>query len=330
MKKKTTKKSQYLLVDFNQIMLLALFAMRKHERDDEILEWTDDEIPKQRLKPEVFENQFRNFFWNMLIGIAGKFDNVAKVILCLEDVSWRKKVFPYYKAKRATTRNIDTFDWKFFYEMLNDFRVNELDKYSPFISMKCYECEGDDIIATLGIGLSEMYPDDEVIIYSSDKDFVQLLSRPNIKIYSPLKKKYVSSTNPKNDLLQLILTGDSSDGIPNVYNRDDAYVNPEKDANGKTKRMKPLGEVTVRKAIVNNDVYTSIIKTPEIQKNFDRNKLLIDLEMIPKNIKDRIKEEYKKQLKLSETKSPAELQRYFAREGLGNVAASLSKIVHLF
>lgn len=328
--KKKLNSGKYLLIDYNQIILLALFAMRKNESDDDILEWTDDDIPKQRLKVEAFENQFRNFFWNMLIGICGKFDNVKKVILCLEDISWRKKVFPYYKAKRATTRKIDTFDWKSFYDMSNDFRVNELDKYSPFITMKCYECEGDDIIATLGIGLSEMYPDDEVIIYSSDKDFIQLLSRPNIKIYSPSKKMYVSSTNPKNDLLQLILTGDSADGIPNVYNRDDAYVNPEKDENGKTKRMKSLGEVTARKAIVENKIFSSIVKTPEIQKNFDRNKMLIDLEMIPKEVKNRIKEEYKKQLKLSETKSPAELQRYFAREGLGNVAASLSKIVHLF
>lgn len=324
-------RTDYLLIDYNQLLYLALFAIRKNEDEDEILEWINEEFPKRRMKSDVFENQFRNFFWNMIIGVVSKFDTVKQVIICHDNKSWRKKVFPYYKAKRSETKRTDNFDWEYFFELANDFQTNEIEKYSPFIPINCRDCEGDDVIGTLSVALAQEYPKSEVIIYSTDKDFVQLLKYPNIKVYSPTKKKYVNSANPKNDLLQLILMGDRVDGIPNVFNKDDAYVNPEIDQmTGKIKKLRGLGEVTARKAIVENKVYQSIIKTPEIQKNFDRNKLLIDLEMIPVDIQRKIKEEYKKQIEVCKSKSPAELQRYFAREGLGQVASSLSKILHLF
>ena len=322
MKSKENKK--YLIIDFNQLLYSTLFSIRKFEDEDDILEWVG---VKRKLRTEVFQNEFRTYFWNKIMGITNHFDRPDEVILCHDNSSWRKKYFPYYKAKRKDTKKYDEFDWDSFYKLARNFQTNEIDKYSPYIDIDCEDCEGDDIIAILTDKFAEN-PENEIIIYSNDKDFVQLLKHKNVKLFSEMKNEYVKSTNPKNDLLELILIGDTADGIPNVYNRDDAFVNPEYDDNGKKKRQKGLGSVTARKAIVENRVLDDILKTPEIQKNFERNQMLIDFEKIPAEIRERVIEEYTYQK--SVVKSPAEFQRYLAREGLGMVASSLNKIVYLY
>lgn len=330
---KFSNQKNYLIIDFNQMLYVTLYALKKNEKEDDafITVRNDDGKMKKRIRDEVFNNQFRNYFWNTLIGITAKFDNVKQVILCHDNKSWRKDIFPFYKAKRSESKGHDDFDWCHFFEIAKDFQSNEVEKYGPFIPINVRNCEGDDIIGVLATGLAQEYPDSTIFIHSADKDFVQLLKYPNIKLYSPLKRKFIKSTNPKNDLLQLILLGDRCDGIPNVLNKPDAFMNPEKDPiTGKVKRMKPLGEASVRKAIVENKVYERIIKSPDIQTNFDRNKLLIDLEMIPIEIKRKILDEYKKQIEIFKQKSPADLQRYFIMNGLQQVAQSFPKILHLF
>lgn len=325
-------KKNYLIIDFNQIIYQTLFSLRKHEKDEDILETVNvNGVYKQKLTEEAFNNQFKNFFWNTMLGVVGRFAGVKQVIICHESQSWRKDVFPYYKYKRKEGRNKDIFDWKSFFQMINDFETNEIDKFAPFIVMRVDKCEGDDIIGVLAIALSQEYPNSTIYIHSSDKDFVQLLKYKNIKLYTPLKRKFIHSTNPKNELISLILLGDMADGIPNIFNEPDAYVNPIIDEKTKKKkRSAPLGEKKVRKAIAENKVYETIINTPERQKRFDQNKELIDLEKIPIEIKRAVIEEYKNQIKILEKKSPSDLQRYLIMEGLQQVARSIPKILHLF
>lgn len=328
---RSNKNDSYLLIDYNQVLYHVIFTILKNEDNDEILENVlVDGIYKKRLTDDAFNFQFRNFFWNTFFGIVSRFENLKQVIICCEGRSWRKKVFPYYKSLRNETRSKDDFDWKYFYEIADQFRKEEVEKYGPFIVVGCYDCEGDDIVGVLSVALSKQYPKSDVIIYSNDKDFKQLLKYQNIKLFSSMKNSFIESSSPKNDLLQLILTGDRSDGIPNVYCRDDVFVNPDRDADGKTKKCKGLGEVTARKAILENSVREKILKTPEIEKNFERNKLLIDLSMIPKDIQENVKEEYKKQVKLFETKSSADLFKYFINEGLVTAGQSISKVSFLF
>ena len=325
-------KKNYLIIDFNQIIYQSLFALRKNEKDANIM----DEVRiggkvELRMKDEAFDNQFRNYFWNTMLGIVGRFKDLKQVIICQERSSWRKEVFPHYKYKRKTGKTADTFDWRHFFNKIKTFEMDEVNALAPFVPMKVERCEGDDVIGVLATALSQEYPNSTIYIHSSDKDFIQLLKFENVKLYSPLKRKFTYATNPKNELLALILLGDLADGIPNIFNKDDAYVNPIiNEKTGKKLRSAPLGDKKVRKAISENNVYQSLINTPERQQRFDQNQMLIDLEKIPMDVKKSVIEEYKNQVENLKKKSPAALQRYLIMNGLQQVSHSLPKILHLF
>lgn len=307
--------------------------MRKNERDEDILQpiFDNNGFVKYNLKDSAFDKQFKNYFWNTLIGAISKFNNIQQVILCHDNHSWRSEIFPHYKKKRVTTKKQDDFNWKHFFSKIRQFQTEEVDKFGPFISLNVERAEGDDIIGVMATGLSQQYPDSTIYIYSADKDFVQLLKYNNIKLYSPMKKKYIQSMNPKNDLLAMILLGDLADGIPNVRNSSDHYTKPrELNKKGKRKKGAKLGEAKVWKAITENKVFETIVNTPAIQKRFDENKVLIDLEMIPLDIKKNIFEQYKNQLQALQQKSPADIQRYFIMNGMQSLAQNCYKLLPLF
>jgi len=326
------KSKNYLLVDVNNLFYVTLFAMRKNEREEDIFDQVfEDGVIKFNLKDSAFDNQFKNYFWNTLLGVVTKFNNIYQVILCYDNHSWRNELFPFYKKRRSLTKKQDNFNWKHFFAKIRKFQAEELDKYGPFISMNVERAEGDDIIGVLAIGLAQQYPNSTIYIYSADKDFVQLLKYNNIKLYSPMKKKFIQCLNPKNELLAMILLGDPADGIPNVRNSSDHYVKLiEINGNEKTRKGAKLGEATVWKAITENKVFENIINTPETQKRFQENKTLIDLEMIPIDVQKAIIEHYKQQLQLLKQKSPADIQRYFIMNGMRSLAQSCYKLLPLF
>lgn len=81
--------------------------------------------------------------------------------------------------------------------------------------------EADDVIATYALQAVRMGGD--VVIYSSDKDLMQLLTA-GVAIYDPLKDKHVDSdvcrerigVYPHHVMDYLALVGDTSDNIPGV------------------------------------------------------------------------------------------------------------------
>ena len=80
--------------------------------------------------------------------------------------------------------------------------------------------EADDTMAYLA---TRFAPTHDVVIMSSDQDFLQLVS-PKITVYSPTKKKFYTPERvkeeyglpPQNYLQMKILLGDDSDNVPGV------------------------------------------------------------------------------------------------------------------
>ena len=95
-----------------------------------------------------------------------------------------------------------------------------------------------------------------------------------------LNKFVGKGENPIIYIREHILKGDRSDGIPNVLSDDNVFI--------EGRRQTPLSKKKIE-AWVNEVVPTF---TEEQQKNYDRNKQLIDLNCVPKEIEDKINREF--------------------------------------
>jgi len=127
------------------------------------------------------------------------------------------------------------------------------------------------------------------MIVSGDKDFIQLQRFKNVEQYAPIQKKVVGDdVDPKNFLIEQILKGDRSDGVPNVLSPDDIFVTGEKQKPVTKKRIHELG------------LLRSFDR--QIQKNIDRNIQLIDLTKIPKVYEDAIINSYRRYKKNDRSK----------------------------
>jgi len=112
--------------------------------------------------------------------------NGTHVVFFMEGRSWRKDVYPEYKANRKVAFTQQTEkeqeDHKILMESFNDF-AEYLDKKTNVTVIRNPKAEADDMIAVW----IDAHPDDQHILISSDSDFFQLLSYKNVTLYDPVK-----------------------------------------------------------------------------------------------------------------------------------------------
>lgn len=225
------------------------------------------------LKEQVSENLVRHMILNSLRMYNVKFrhDYGQMVIACDGGSTWRKEIYPHYKANRKKNREESGVDWKEFFRILNTVR-DEIKEHLPFKVVQVQGVEADDIIATLVDKTQEFGCNEQVMIVSSDKDFVQLHQYKNVKQFSPMAKSFLKEKDPIRYLQEHVLRGDSGDGVPNVVSKDDVFV-----AGG---RQTPLRGKAIEEWIQHwskLDYYMNV----ETYRNFQRNRALIDLSAIP-------------------------------------------------
>ena len=100
--------------------------------------------------------------------------------------------------------------------------LNELLNYLPVTTMIYDGVEADDVMAYIATQL--LKEDEQAVVMSTDKDFLQLVDDKTI-VWSPTKKKIYNrkaikeefGIESKNLLLYRVLDGDKSDNIPGVY-----------------------------------------------------------------------------------------------------------------
>jgi 5'-3' exonuclease len=150
-------------------------------------------------------------FMRMCIGYLKKIglskDDI--VIMAVDYGNWRKDIDPEYKAQRREAREQkkDAVWWKNIYTEFNEF-YEVLDLALPWYFCKIWKTEADDWAS----GACRYYTNKEIILVSSDRDWEQLCNFPNVKIFSPLTKKYKIVKNPMKVLMEKI-HGDVSDNL---------------------------------------------------------------------------------------------------------------------
>ena len=248
-----------ILIDLSQIMVASTMMSMGKDRT------------------EVDITMIRHMILNSLRMYRQKYHvEYGELVLCCDGRnSWRREHFPLYKAGRKTTRDASSKDWTQIFGCLDTIK-SELKEYFPYKYIEVEEAEADDVIGVLAKSWNE-----PIMIISSDKDFIQLQVKENVKQYSPITKKIVNDVNPAKYLKEHILRGDSSDGIPNFLSADDCIVEKIRQA-----------PITKKKVELWIDQNPEDFCNEEQLRNYHRNMKLIDLQYTPSNIVDQIGKQY--------------------------------------
>jgi len=160
------------------------------------------------------------------LGYAIKLIQPTRVILVFDgqgNITNRRNTYSEYKANRQIKR-ITNFNVFSTLEEESDsvssqmMRLLDYLKTLPVNISIIDKIEADDTIAYLSQKLK-----DDVIIYSADQDFLQLVNK-RITVYSPIKKKFYRPQDvydqyglyPQNFITMKCLMGDKSDNLPGV------------------------------------------------------------------------------------------------------------------
>jgi len=270
-----------IFVDFNQVCISNIMQDIKNNSDIE-------------------ENLVRHMILSSLLMYKQKFGREygELVICCDSPKSWRKDVFPFYKANRKSYRENSDFDWKKIFLILNKIR-DELRESFPYRVIEVDGAEADDIIGQFSLNAKQ-----PVLILSSDKDFIQLQKNPNVKQYSIIQKKYLNGINPDTYLKEHIIKGDRGDGIPNILSDDDTFVSQKRQ--NKLQKIKLESWIQMDpKEFCNDRMY----------RNYCRNEQLVNLHKTPSDIIDKIVDLYKNYKDNGRSK----LFNYFVKHKLKNL-----------
>lgn len=165
------------------------------------------------------------------LGHCIKLIDPTRVILVFDGLGSttnKKNLYPEYKSTRNLTKitNWDIFENKSDEKESMNNQMIRLIQYLqrlPVTLISIDKIEADDSIAYLSKKLYNDFNDSEVVIVSSDNDFLQLLNK-RVSIYSPIKKKFYYPDNfkaeygliPENYVLMKTILGDKSDNLPGI------------------------------------------------------------------------------------------------------------------
>ena len=257
-----------ILIDLNQVMISNIMAQIGNHHN-----------------AEIDENMLRHMILNTLRSLRNKFHNeYGELVICCDDKNyWRKRVYPFYKASRKKDREKSELDWNAIFNALNNVR-EELKTYFPYKVIHVENAEADDAIGTLTHTYgNQLNSGEPILILSGDKDYIQLHIYGNVKQFDPVRKRWVSHNEPDKYLIEHVMRGDSGDGVPNMLSDDSCLV--------ESRRQKVMTQKRLDQFMASD-----ISEWPEeIQRNWHRNKSLIDLAYVPQSVKDAVMEQFSKQ-----------------------------------
>ena len=272
-----------ILLDFSNIIVGSIMVSHK--------------IPDTERFGEDF---IRHLVLNSIRSYRNKYKNkYGEIVICTDfHSSWRKEIFPFYKAHRKVERDKQKvekgMDWSALFETINKIII-EIDTFFPYKVIRVEHAEGDDVIAVLSKTFKE-----KSLIVSSDKDFSQLYKYKWIRQFSPMKQKMLNGIDPIMYLKEHIIRGDKGDGIPNILSEDDCIVSGV--------RQKSIS----KKKIVNWLDQDPHDFNDEMKRGWIRNKILIDFDLIPEPITTAILEQYNEEKKYQQ----GQLINYFIKNRL--------------
>ena len=275
-----------IIIDMNQISIAAIMMHLHMQKSKE---------PAGKMVRHMILNSVRMYrsMFNQRYG---------EVVLAYDSRNyWRRDFFFFYKMNRKKSRDGDNKDWDAIFTVLNEMK-EEYKQNLPYKFLEIDGAEADDIIGVLCSTLEE-----PIMIVSGDKDFIQLQKYSNVHQYSPIQKKHITHENPTTYIKEHILKGDTSDGIPNVLSPDHTFT--------EGLRQKPLGKKRIESWLDRDDF------DEEVKRNYQRNKMLIDLDQIPSWLVKQILDAYE----TAACGDRSNLLNYFIAKRLKNLTETIGE-----
>jgi 5'-3' exonuclease len=248
-----------------------------------------------------------------------------KVIMAFDRASWRKKYTadenvcisrkPYKGNRRQGMTPSERQRYDRFLEHLNSFE--ELMRIHT--SVVClYEegLEADDLIA----GFVQQYSTDEIIIISADKDLVQLLRHPNVGLIDPSTGKdrrhdeKVWNKDAEYFIFEKCIRGDAGDNVQSAFPR------------VRSTRIKKAYDDAFELVNLMNERWTHIDGREFLVKDlYEENKLLMDLELQPECVRNKINETIEREMTNPGKFSYFHVMKFLGKYQLKKIAESIDQ-----
>jgi 5'-3' exonuclease len=215
-----------------------------------------------------------------------------KVVMAFDRPSWRKKYTadedlcisgkPYKGNRRKDMTPAEKEMFAKFTKHLEDFE-DMMAKRTSVICLQANNLEADDLIA----GVVEMFPEDEVVIVSADKDLIQLLRGSNVKLIDPATgkdRRTLLNDEYNGDvdyfMFEKCIRGDTGDNVQSAFPgvRKTRIKKAYKDAFEQVNMMNEMWSIGEK----GTDEYKEFL----VKELFEENTLLMDLTAQPDAIKD--------------------------------------------
>lgn len=150
-------------------------------------------------------------------------DKQDKVIIAIDARnSWRKDFETSYKGDRSQKRKESPIDWDKEYKQMN-WLLEKLNQATNFNQILLPRTEADGIMAVC----CRYFKENEVILLTYDSDLCQCWSYGNVKIFSPMTKRYKimpKNYNAQKDILKKV-NKEASDNLISPILSEEAFNN---------------------------------------------------------------------------------------------------------
>ncbi len=173
-------KNKIIVVDFSYFVHQSIFSRNSAlQRKDELSKISPSQASQMFVPPATYTSMSSIIGTLKKVGINEELGDV--IILALDSPnSWRKDFQKTYKANRKEQREQAQYvDWSKEYESQNKL-LDKIDNGLPIWLVRGERLEADDVIATI----TRYFKDNEVVIISPDKDFIQLMIYDNVRIFN--------------------------------------------------------------------------------------------------------------------------------------------------
>lgn len=212
----------------------------------------------------------------------------GKVVFVFDRSSWRKEYTQseqciskrlYKGTRRQNMTPSERERYEMFKGFITDFE-QLMRNHSGIICLAGDGLEADDLMA----GVTQQYPDQQIVIVSADKDLIQLLGNPNVRLMDPITQSYRSLKEWNDDagffIFEKCVRGDTGDNVASAWPKvrqtkiEQAYNDPYAKINFMAHEWQ-----------INRDGNPVTMVVGEC---FAENVLLMDLTAQPKHIRDRM------------------------------------------